>query len=402
MKKFKYKLRITKKAFDKDGDYSGKLFYDQDFGIIPSEFTNNYIYYLENYFYLNKDVILTSCNKIEIVKDFLRTASINVIDSCYRTSYYYLDEMLLSNKNEIKSLEGDLVRTKNIMRDTIKSMQIKEAWGNVLKSKINSIIKNYKIEEDSILFTFKNVVAEDTESEGCDINLGDLVFQVPIKSGEDVKLIDGTYPHNTEYVSGGFHPHQLYDDGRCCFGTQYVDLNEAIEKLEFGIVEAILYKFAHSYTSTDSAGKYYKRWAGEPMDEDEDEYGEDDDNTVWSDYENDYIDADEAVYLNGDYYSPESVTFSEYHDEYIVREDSIYCEHIDDNCEEDCCVELNDGTYMPSEHEDVYVHEDIYYHISELVEDPDNNYIPKNLAVEVDGVYYLKNECVEATTIDIE
>ena len=88
-----------------------------------------------------------------------------------------------------------------------------------LLSKFNSNVKKLKklpFDTDGrVLFKFQNVVAEDTDAVGEDIELGDLTFATTL--GGVVTIVEGSYSHSTQYNSNAYHPHHLSES--ICLGS---------------------------------------------------------------------------------------------------------------------------------------------------------------------------------------
>ena len=273
-----------------------------------------------------------------------------------------------------------------------------------LLSKFNSNVKKLKklpFDTDGrVLFKFQNVVAEDTNAEGEDIELGDLTFATTLEGV--VTIVDGSYSHSTEYNSNAYHPHHL--NGDICLGSQSSDFTSAIVNFEFDIAGAILYKFAHSYTSSDSAGKYWKKWAGIDMDEDEDN------NMVYVPTRDDEYDETDCVYSNyrDEWLYDGDAVFSEYLSDYLYNEEAIYSDHhnswmpYDDVVEVgddwilmDDCVKLQNGDWELEENTEIY--NDEYYLKSDFVSDINGDSIPESLAVFSNNrdAYILREDAVE-------
>ena len=272
-----------------------------------------------------------------------------------------------------------------------------------LLSKFNSNVKKLKklpFDTDGrVLFKFQNVVAEDTDAVGEDIELGDLTFATTLEGV--VTIVEGSYSHSTQYNSNAYHPHHL--NGAICLGSQSSDFTSAIVNFQFDIAGAILYKFAHSYTSSDSAGMYWKKWAGLEMDEDDDDmvyvptrdadYDETD--CVYSNNRGEWLHDDDAVYSEylGDYLYSEEAVYSNYHSSWMHYDDVV--EVGDDWRLVDDCVTLQNGDWELEENTEIY--NDNYYLKSDFVSDINGDSIPESLAVfsnNRDG-YILREYAVE-------
>lgn len=271
-----------------------------------------------------------------------------------------------------------------------------------LLSKFNSNIKKLKKlpfdTNDRLLFKFQNVVAEDTDAEGEDIELGDLTFASTLDGG--VTIVDGSYSHPTQYNSNAYHPHHLNDS--ICLGSQSADFTSAIINFQFDVAGAILYKFAHSYTSSDSAGIYWKKWAGLDMDEDDDtvyvptrdmDYYEAE--CVYSFNREEWLHQDDANYSEylSDYLYNEEAVYSNYHRSWMSYDDVV--EVGDDWRLMDDCVRLQNDDWELEENTETY--NDEYYLKSDFVSDINGENIPESLAVFSDNrdAYILREDAVE-------
>lgn len=255
--------------------------------------------------------------------------------------------------------------------DTLKTSKEKEVLFLNTLTQLDEF-ERYNIRNGKFTVTFEDVIAEDTEAVGDDINLGKLVFSVDIH-GNDVQLIEGTYPQGNDYNSSAFHPHQL--SASICLGTQDSDMHEAISNNEFSIVEALLYKFAHSYTSSDSAGSSWERWSDEyketPMIYVEhmgEEYPEDD--CVHSRFYDEWILADHAVFLGHlDSYVLTSDTVESRHENRRILDDSaIHSDILQDYISMDDAIELeNYRGWVPIDYANMTEYNGTYFHTEDMV-----------------------------------
>ena len=308
---------------------------------------------------------------------------------------------------QLKNLEADIVAKRDTREIKVRQLIESETqYSNSLHllSKFNSNVKKLKklpFDTDGrVLFKFQNVVAEDTDAEGEDIELGDLTFATTLEGV--VTIVDGSYPHSTQYNSNAYHPHHLISS--ICLGSQSSDFTSAIVNFQFDIAGAILYKFAHSYTSSDGAGEYWKKWAGIDMDEDEDN------NMVYVPTRDDEYDETDCVYSNnrGEWLYDDDAVYSEYLGDYLYNEDAVNSNyhsswmHYDDVVEVgddwrlmDDCVKLQNGDWELEENTEIY--NDEYYLKSDFVSDINGDSIPESLAVfsnNRDG-YILREHAVE-------
>ena len=322
-----------------------------------------------------------------------------------------------NNHPAVNGTAGLYRRLQNLKRDVESKRENRESRFNQLVesenryldslhllSKFNSNIKKLKklpFDADGrVLFKFQNVVAEDTDAEGEDIELGDLTFATTLEGV--VTIVDGSYSHSTQYNLNAYHPHHL--NTSICLGSQSADFTSAILNFQFDIAGAILYKFAHSYTSSDSAGMYWEKWAGIDMDEDEDN------NMVYVPSRDNEYDEINCRYSNHreEWLHEDDARFSEYLDDYLHEVEAVYSNyhnswmHYDEVVEVgndwrlmDECVNLQNGNWELEENTEIY--NDEYYLKSDFVSDINGDSIPESLAVFSNNrdAYILREDAVE-------
>ena len=344
----------------------------------------------------NIDIEKVSLEKLEeaIFNNFNFPSSHNAVNS---TAGLYI---------QLKNLQADIVAKRDTREVRVRQLiesETKYSDSLHLLNKFNSNLKKLKKlpfdDWGRIIFKFQNVIAEDTEAVGEDIELGDLTFAVTL--GGIVTITEGSNPQYTQYNSNAYHPHHLSES--ICLGSQSADFISAVVNLQFDIVGAILYKFAHSYTSSDSAGEYWKKWAGLEMDYDDDDmvyiptrdanYNEVD--CRYSNHREEWLHEDDA-------------RFSEYLDDYLYNEEAVYSNyhsswmHYDDVVEVgndwrlmDECVKLQNGDWELEENTEIY--NDEYYLKSDFVSDINGDSIPESLAVFSNNrdAYILREDAVE-------
>ena len=307
---------------------------------------------------------------------------------------------------QLKNLQDDIVAKRDTREVRVRQLiesETKYSDSLHLLNKFNSNLEKLKKlpfdDWGRIIFKFQNVIAEDTEAVGEDIELGDLTFAVTF--GGIVTITEGSNPQYTQYNSNAYHPHHLSES--ICLGSQSADFISAVVNLQFDIVGAILYKFAHSYTSSDSAGEYWKKWAGLEMDYDDDDmvyvptrdadYNEVD--CVYSDNRGEWLHNDNAVYSEylGDYLYNEEAVYSNYHSSWMHYDDVV--EVGDDWRLMDDCVKLQNGDWELEENTEIY--NDEYYLKSDFVSDINGDSIPESLAVFSNNrdAYILREDAVE-------
>lgn len=255
-------------------------------------------------------------------------------------------------------------------------------------------------------FEFNDVVAEDTDVEGDDINIGDVKFQVNLNSAEvKMVMIEGSQPRYTRYNAAALHPHDL--GSNICLGSQSSDMIEAVRNLDLDVIQAMLHKFAHSYTSGDSAGEYWRAWTEEGMR-----------GMVYSEYHDRDIPEDEAIELSdgtwifredavtladGSVICEEDAIWCEHNSTWERDGDTIWCERIGSEVLTGDTVEMSNEEYMPIDHPDVVEYEDQYFYEEDMVIDIEGNSVPKTMtyysealgenilieqAIEFDGDFY--------------
>lgn len=294
--------------------------------------------------------------------------------------------------------------------NAIDELQRAEEWNNLKLRKAKDIVKNYEINSSGeVIIEFEDVVAEDTDAELDDIELGTLKFAVKLDNPEyQPRLIYGTNPQSTNFTGNAYHPHQLNSDGRCCFGGHTAELVQGLTMFQMDVVQAVLYNFAHSYTSSDEAGESAKIWLGMDM-EDMVELVTGGtapvSEVVWSEREGGNILDDESIW-------------SEFSQDLLIRERAVYSDVDNSWIHEDDAVEMPDGEYV-HEDSDAYtrLHTGELAYAEDVVEDIDGDnrliseceysrsmreYIHKDVAIEVDGDWYTEEYLDENATQDEE
>ena len=398
---YKIFLNVSKEFSDKLKEVLGQTtgsgyFYHTD-SITGDEYRIRYTYDYKTFWTENIDIEKISLEKLEQ----------SVFNAFGFNNNHYAVSGTAGLYRRLQNLKRDVKakkENKEISFDQLVESENKYLDSLHLLSKFNSNIKKLKkLPFDTngrLLFNFQNVVAEDTDAVGEDIELGDLTFAATLDGG--VTIVDGSYSHPTEYNSNAYHPHQLNDS--ICLGSQSADFVSAITNFEFDIAGAILHKFAHSYTSSDSAGRYWKKWAGIDMDEDEDN------NTVYvPSRDNDY-DEINCRYSNHreEWLHEDDARFSEYLGDYLYEVEAVYSNyhsswmHYDDVVEVgndwrlmDECVTLQNGDWELEENTEIY--NDEYYLKSDFVSDINGDSIPESLAVFSNNrdAYILREDAVE-------
>ena len=371
-----------KEVFIQKNVGTGYFYYTEP--VTYSEYRIWYSYDYKTFWTENIDVEKVSLEKLEqaVYNNFNFNSSSHVASG---TASLYRRFQNLKNDTESKretreTRFNQLVESENRYLDSLH-----------LLSKFNSNVKKLKklpFDTDGrVLFKFQNVVAEDTDAEGVDIELGDLTFATTLEGV--VTIVDGSYSHSTQYNSNAYHPHHL--NSSICLGSQSADFTSAIINFQFDVAGAILYKFAHSYTSSDSAGMYWKKWAGIDMDEDDDDY---DNDRVYVPTRDDEYDEGDCRYSNyrEEWLHEDDARFSEYLDDYLYEVEAVYSNyhsswmHYDDVVEVgndwrlmDECVILQNGDWELEENTEIY--NDYYYLKSDFVSDINGDSIPESLAV---------------------
>jgi hypothetical protein len=310
------------------------------------------------------------------------------------------------------AVHNTAVKKEEYVRAISRSQEAYEIYKLYLKRV--GLLKKAGIANGVKYFIFEDVLAEDTCCDGDDIDLGMLKFKVDFNTN-NVRIEEGSEPRSTPWGST-FHPHDLNDT--VCLGSQSADMTEAITNIDVDVIQALLYKFAHSYTSSDSAGENWKKWTTSYEEE------------VYSEYHGENIPVSEAAQLdNGDWIRQEDsvilrdgrryprgwTNWSEYYDGYIDEDTSVWSNHLDSYIEEedDYTIQLLNGDWSVSDHDEVFEYDGNYYLEDETIEDINGNIVPKRLvvysqvlqqhilsteAIMRDGEYYTQDTLPETLT----
>lgn len=362
--------------------------------------------YLYDGFYIltcDEDLKPTTDERIELEKGIARMPQ---FEKYTTDEYKFLVVMGDDSESDLERRRDDVGTLRMRYINAIDALQRAEEWYNLKLRKAKDIVKNYEITSSGeVIIEFEDVVAEDTDAELDDIELGTLKFAVKLGNSDfKPKLIYGSNPKSTNFAVTAYHPHQLDSDGTCCFGGHTAELVEGLAMLQMDVVQAVLYNFAHSFTSSDEAGESAKVWLGEDMagvvelvtggtaPESE---------AVWSDREEGYILDDEAVW-------------SEFHQDSLIRERAVFSNTDDSWIHEDDVIEMPDGDYV---HENSNNYRMLvsgeYAYTDDVVVDVDGDnrlnseceysssmgeYIYKDNAIEVDGDWFTEEYLEENAT----
>ena len=418
----KHSVHKNRKNFNKNENLDYKIFLDvsTEFSVnlkealIQKNIGSGYFYYTEPITYIEYRIWYSHDHKIFWTENIdVETVSLEKLEQAAFNNFHF------NNDNPAVSATAGLYRRFQKLKNNIKVRednressfrQLIESENNYLDSlhlldKFNSNIKKLKklpFDDDGrIIFKFQNVIAEDTDADGGDIELGDLTFATTLEG--NVTIIGGSHSHSTQYNSNAYHPHHLGQG--ICLGSQSADFVSAITNFEFDIAGAILHKFAHSYTSSDSAGNYWKKWAGLDMDEDND-----DDNMVYVPSRDNEYNVNDCRYSNNreEWLHEDDANYSEYLGDYLYNGEAVYSNHhsswmhYDDVVEVgddwrlmDDCVILQNGDWELEENTEIY--NDEYYLKSDFVTDINGENIPESLAVFSNNrdAYILRKYAVE-------
>lgn len=318
------------------------------------------------------------------------------------------DKYIVGGRNSVGFLRtvADKMADCNSLQTTItnRKKQLFQAFTDLNAQKTQMVLlkRKYKelLEKDIVggvyQVTFNNVTAEDTDAEGDDIYLGTLTFEVNLFN-HTVNLVDGDVPQNTSYNSNAYHPHHLSDS--ICLGTQSPDFIEACENYDIDIIHAILYKFAHSYTSSDSAGESWRIWAGYKYSE-WDDYWYHEDEVSYSKYYNDWIINEDAVTVEGYgimHERDDYVHYSEYDELYYHSNDTVYSGILDSYIHTDNAVQLHNGRYTHKNDEELVEYNGSYFMQVDMVEDINGDTVPDVFTVysEPLSAYILEEQAVK-------
>lgn len=296
---------------------------------------------------------------------------------------------LLTSKVErdILNYKQNLELIREQFTDAVENLATNEAARDVLVKKIHLYKNRYKFSQGLFHFVYDDVIAEDSQADGDDIDLGSLTYEVDVMR-KTVKFKSGSNPKTTQYKTGAFHPHHMSDDS-LCLGSLEPDVRECITNMDLDVLDILLSKFSKSYTSSDSAGKYWKEWIreGSTNDEEQDEYTHfcemrqeyyHEDNLNWSEEYEEWFHVDDSQW-------------SEWEQDYLItlpENDRLARElHDGQYCRPENAIELANGEFAHEEDTDVinfrsglYLKSDTIY--SELLDVS----IPAELALStVDG-----------------
>ena len=303
---------------------------------------------------------------LKIEADAMTTGStqyMNRVPNCFKTPYGKLISEEFALGSEIDQHRSSAENYRQNYINSLTQVNNAIALRDSFVSKASKYLDKFQFVDGMFEMVFENVVAEDTCASGDDINLGTLKFGVSIRN-KDVYLLDGEFAHDTQYRQGAFHPHQM-SNRNLCFGSMSADVVQAVSDMDLDLVQVMLSKFAHSYSSNDSAGAYWKLWAGLDMDED-DEYN---DERCW-------------VPSRDEYYDEDYVVWSEYYEEYLHQHDAVHSE-------------VDETYYLPDDDEIVMLRDGDYTTYNNAVELFDESYVHDSVVTfEYDGLLYIDEDMV--------
>lgn len=297
-----------------------------------------------------------------------------------RLSSEFFDEVgygMYRFKKDLKIQEEDATgrkdRQKQGFLDCIEELNKIKLFKESLEKK-ESILRKYKLDRDGdVYFEYNDVYAEDTEGEGEEIFLGDITIRANIYD-QRFNIDSGTECRNGKYNSEAYHPHHLSNS--ICTGSNEADIIECLKTFELDVVAVLFDKFVHSYTSTDSAGGDWVKWC------------------------DDYDENEGKVYVpsRDDWYYEEDCIYSEYHEEDIYIDDSMYSVILNDYLLESESVVLeNDRGWMPLDHPEVVCIDGVYYYVEDVVTDINRDEVPKDDCEysEALGEYILREDVIK-------
>lgn len=304
-------------------------------------------------------------------------------DKLVSESFYY------KIRSAISSIEAAKTNIAAYKEKFTIACESKDKYQLDLKATIEGLSRLSKLGYDDMktTITFTNVVAEDTCREGRDIELGDLTFEVDFSENECF-IKEGSFPKKTSWSNTSWHPHTV-DTYQQCFGSMDLDIQEAIRTVNIDVLKVLLHKFAHSYTSSDSAGKDWKLWC--------------DIETVYVDGELKFT--DEVVFSNvlDRYLDIEAAEYISRIDDYVPSDDVVYSEHYGENIYSEHADEAEGYGWIEISDPDFEEVNGTYYHKDDLVDDINGDiqpisqckystaldkYIHEDDAVEFEGDYY--------------
>lgn len=294
-------------------------------------------------------------------------------------------------------LESELAGYRSLEEDLIARREKLLSKSNRIKEIQKLMIKGYKIENEEILYEFKDVVASDVRGDEEDIYLGNVGVAVNINNCKvRFNRIEGSIIRRSSYNPRSIHPHHIEGD-TACLGSLGVDLYEAISKNKFDLIEPMLYNYVHSYNTDDVAGASgWVLWGG----------GKSIDDYI-------YHERDEVHYLRSE------LVYSKHDDSYYRRDETVFVSDLNDNVyigythwseelskyflRRDVVFIPSRGDYLPRDHENVLEINGEYFHRSRVTKFLCGNEYPIDLGIYIEKLdgYAHKNEVFrEVTTGD--
>lgn len=308
-------------------------------------------------------------------------------------SVYAKYKKLRSSERNILSHRSNLVNASREHVEHVNGFDVLRKRYNILKR--NGLLSGVKE------YIFENVIAEDSNAVGPDIDLGTLRFKVDFKKSK-VELLD--HPDSRERVTPfnprSKHPHQM--NPGICLGTQEADFYLALENWDVSIVEALLYKFAYSYNSMDGAGNKYGLWEKEMVIDAGGTFNILLEEAVNSEKAGGWILRTEAVEIYGtgsdNWYYKRYCKLCTNTDTWYPESEVILSTLIGTYIPIEGAVELENGKgWVPADYDKMIQYRRKYYHLDDTVEMPDSRRIPESyvvFSVPMDQ-YILKSTAVE-------
>lgn len=343
---------------------------------------------------LDKNVIWIYCDSTASINEveeaiYNNKNFLNSIDDKMISSYYSIERVTSDLDIEIQNSENVLKDLKFRYNNESVNLNQNKIFREILIKRAFTFKDKYNFKDGRFNFYFKDVIAEDTEAYGEDIKLGGLKFELSL-SKKTIYLTEGDYPYRTDYNENAFHPHML-SEGTLCFGTMETDILDAINSLDLDVLNILLYKFAHTYSSNDSAGAHWRLWDEQEMYNDEDR--------IW-------------VERTQQSYDEEDVTWSEYLDAYVPNEESVWSECMSSSLysDDDECVmlydldysmlgetiELLDGRYAHKDDSTIVSYNDNFYTEDQMIfSEIDQEDIPLDDAVESEDGWILEENSIK-------
>jgi hypothetical protein len=161
-------------------------------------------------------------------------------------------------RDDMRILKRDYSRRWDDKEDAYKNLKQAETLTSTFEKTLEAT-SNIHHEDGKLFCKLFDIVCEDVNAIEPEISLGDMVFDIDLE-GKCIRLIKGGQPRPSPWSPNSYHPHQTSSEGELCFGSMQMEVSQAFETLEIDVIGVLIRKFATSYNSNDSAGRYHVLW----------------------------------------------------------------------------------------------------------------------------------------------